>query len=133
MSERIVFRKHILSRGMNFLFLLPFILGFRPLLIRYNRLDFILYASGTVLLFVLIVISNRTPYVLFIKDRLILHLHYYQKPEIHPVERITLVENITRHSVKIHSMDFKPVRINMNPEDIKKLLKLLEEREIKIN
>ncbi len=132
MQKREVFRKHRLARAFNFLFLIPFVMGLRPLIIRYNQLDFILYFIGLVIIIILIVISNHLPYVTLDGDRLILNLHYYQKPEVHFIERITSVETLSNHSLKIHSRDFKPVRIHMNPEDVNSLLKLLDKRNLKI-
>lgn len=133
MMKKITFRKHMLARALNFLFLLPFIMGFRPLIIRFSKLDLILYLIGTLTIILLIIVSNRLPYVTLEGDRLILNLHYYQEPEVHFMERITLIEILSNHSVKIHSRDFKPVRVHLNPADLKKLLKLLDERNLKIN
>ncbi|OQY33760.1 MAG: hypothetical protein B6241_06825 [Spirochaetaceae bacterium 4572_59] len=133
MKDKIIFRKHMIARVLNFLFLIPFIMGFRPLIIRYNKLDLMLYVMGTLTIILLIVVSNRLPYITLKGDRLILNLHYYQKPEVHFMDRITLIETLSNHSVKIHSRDFKPVRIHLNPWDLKKLLKLLDERNLKIN
>ena len=130
--DKTVFRKHIISRALNFLFLLPFIMGFRPLIIRFVPIDFILYSIGTIIIVMLIVISNRQPYITLHGDRLILNLHYYQKPEVHFLERITLIEVLSSHSLKIHSRDFRPVRIHMNPAEIRSLLEILNERNLKI-
>ena len=121
------------ARFLNFLFLIPFIMGFRPLIIRFSKIDMILYSVGTIMIILLIIISNKLPYVTLEGDRLILNLHYYQKPEVHFLDRITLIEVLSNHSVKIHSRDFKPVRIHMSPADLKKLLKLLDKRNLKIN
>ena len=132
MQKRKVFRKHRLARAFNFLFLIPFVMGLRPLIIRFDQLDFLLYFIGMVIITTLIVISNHLPYVTLEGDRLILNLHYYQKPEVHFLERITSIETLSSHSLKIHSRDFKPVRIHMNPSDVNSLLKLLNERNLKI-
>ncbi len=133
MEDSLKIKKHLLTRTMNFLFLIPFILGFRPLILRYSRLDMILYSLGTFIITLLIIISNRSPYIVLNDNRIVLNLHYYQKPEIHLIERITLVEKISGHSIRIHSLDYKPVRININPPDVHKILKFFIKKGIKIN
>ncbi len=131
--EAVTIRKHTLTRLLNFLFLIPFVIGFRPLFLRYSRLDLILYALGTVIIMVLIIFSNRSPYIILREDKMILNLHYYQTPEVHQIEKISLVERISGHSIRIHSQDYKPVRLNVNPGDIKKIVKILKEKGIRIS
>jgi len=126
------FRKHTAARLFNYLFLIPFILGYRPLLIRFERSEFIWYTIGTAVIFMIIVFSNSRPYLKMDDRKLTLYLHYYQTPEVHSLDRITLVEPLGKHSCRVHSRDFKPVRINLNPGDMTLLLKTFSERNIKI-
>ncbi|MDC7232328.1 MAG: hypothetical protein PQJ58_03795 [Spirochaetales bacterium] len=132
MSKPLVIRKHSAARLVNFLFLLPFILAYRALMVRYSFSETLWFTAGTILILIIIIISNRLAYVKVDNDKMILNLHYYQSAEVHYLNRITLVEPLNRHSCRIHSRDFKPVRLSMNPHDLKKLLKLLSEKEIKI-
>ena len=127
-----VLRKHAFARFINFLFLLPFILAYRPLLVRFDRSSLIWYGLGTVVVITIIIISNHLPYITLKGDKLILNLHYYQNPEIHNLDRITLIEIKNHSSCRIHSRDYRPVRITLNPGDQKKLLKALSERNINI-
>lgn len=127
-----VLRKHVLARFFNFLFLLPFILAYRPLLVRYDGGELIWFSIGTLIVLTIVIISNRLPYVTLQDDKLILNLHYYQNPEIHSLDRITLVEVKNAYSCRIHSRDYRPVRINLNPRDQRRLLKALSERNINI-
>ncbi|QEN07350.1 hypothetical protein EXM22_04855 [Oceanispirochaeta crateris] len=126
------FRKHSAARLVNYLFLIPFILAYRPLLIRYNGADLLWYTIGVSIILIIIYMSNRRPYVILDETRLILNLHYYQNPEVHILERITLIEPIGSHSCRIHSRDFNPVRISLNPKDLKKFMATLSQRNIKI-
>jgi len=132
MKSPLVFRKHLAAKLFNYLFLIPFILAYRPLLVRFDRSEFIWYTIGAVLIIIIIVISNRRPYLKLDERKLTLYLHYYQTPEIHLIDRITLVEPLGKHSCRVHSRDFKPVRINLNPKNQSLLLKTLSERNIKI-
>jgi len=132
MSKALVIRKHSAARLFNFLFLLPFILAYRVLLVRYDFGETLLFTAGTFLVLIIIIISNRLAYISVLENKMTLNLHYYQSAEIHDLNRITLVEPLGRHSCRIHSRDFKPVRLSMNPHDLKKLLKLFSEKEIKI-
>ncbi len=127
-----VLKKHYLARIFNYLFLLPFILAYRPLLVRYDRAELIWFSIGTIIVLCIVIISNRLPYLTLIDDKLILNLHYYQNPEVHSLDRITLVEIKNSYNCRIHSRDYKPVRIHLNPLDQKKLLKELSERNINI-
>ncbi len=132
MNKELIIRKHRVARLINFLFLLPFVFAYRALIVRFSRADFLWFTAGTLLVLAIIVISNRLPYITISENRLILNLHYYQSAEIHDLSRITLVEVLSVHSCRIHSRDFKPVRLSMTPPDLKKLLNLLSEKEIKI-
>ncbi|MDA3956518.1 hypothetical protein [Oceanispirochaeta sp.] len=132
MNELIVFRKHVVARLINFLFLIPIILAYRPLLVRFNRSELIWYSLGFLLILIIIIMSNRRPYLFLEEKKLTLNLHYYQNPEVHTLERITLIEPLGNHSCRIHSRDFRPVRITLSPLDLKRLFKTLSERNIKI-
>lgn len=125
-------RKHSLARLINFLFLLPFILAYRALLVRYDFGETLWFTAGTLLILIIIIVSNRLAYITIVDNKMTLNLHYYQSAEVHDLNRITLVEPLGMHSCRIHSRDFKPVRLSMNPYDLKKLLKLFSEKEIKI-
>lgn len=114
------------------MFLIPFIFAYRILLVRYNLGDTLWFTAGTLLVLCIIIISNRLPYIKIADNKMTLNLHYYQSAEVHDLRRITLVEPLGNHSCRIHSRDFKPVRLNMNPYDLKKLLQLFSEKEIKI-
>lgn len=132
MSNPLVIRKHSFTRLVNFMFLLPFIFAYRVLLVRFDWRDTLWFTAGTILVLIIIIISNRLPYIKIQENRMTLNLHYYQSAEVHDLRRITLVEPLGNHSCRIHSRDFKPVRLSMNPHDLKKLLKLFSEKEIKI-
>jgi hypothetical protein len=132
MSKALVIRKHSAARLINYLFLLPFILAYRALLVRYNFGETLWFTAGTLLILIIIIISNRLAYITILDNKMTLNLHYYQSAEVHDLSRITLVEPLGRHSCRIHSKDFKPVRLSMNPYDLKKLLKIFSEKEIKI-
>ena len=127
-----VLRKHSFARFLNFLFLLPFVLAYRPLLVRFHRAEIIWFSIGTIIVLTIIIISNRLPYITLKDEKLILNLHYYQNPEIHSIDRITLIEITNNYSCRIHSRDYRPVRIHLNPGDQKKLLKALFERNVNI-
>ncbi|MDC7240966.1 MAG: hypothetical protein PQJ50_11450 [Spirochaetales bacterium] len=133
MKADLIIRKHRVARLTNFLFLLPFVFAYRALFVRYSPGDFLWFTAGTLLVLAIIIISNRLPYITIRGNKLILNLHYYQSAEIHDLGRITLVEVLSIHSCRIHSRDFKPVRLSMTPPDQKKLLKLFSEKEIKIS
>ncbi len=127
-----VLKKNALARGGNYIFLIPFILAYRPLILRFHPLEFILFSVGTIMVLAIIIISNRRPYIILKEDRLILNLHYYQEPEIHKLQRITLVEMLNSHCCRIHSRDFKPVRLNLPAKGLKKLMKELSSQNIRI-
>jgi len=131
-DDRIIFKKHNAARVFNFLFLIPFILAYRPLLVYFKLSEFLLYSAGIIVIIVIIIVSNRLPYVTIDGDRLILHLHYYQRPEVHFLEKVTLIEILTSHSLRVHSRDFRPVRLHLNPKDLKKLVNQLNKRNLKI-
>lgn len=131
-EEKAVFRKHRPGRIVNYLFLLPFVMGFRPLIIRYDPLDLLLYSLGILVILGLILLSNRVPYVTLAGDRLILRLHYYQEPEVHFLDRIILVEPLKKGILKVYSRDYKPVRLHLDPAERARLLILLQERNLKI-
>ena len=132
MSNTLFFRKHSTARLVNYLFLIPFILAFRPLIVRYSKIDLIWYSIGFLLILIIIFLSNRRHYITLDETKLTLYLHYYQNPEIHSLDRITLIEPLGNHSCRIHSRDFKPVHISLTPRDFKKLISTLSQRNIKI-
>ncbi len=127
-----VLKKHAAARWGNLIFLVPFILAYRPLIVRFKPFEVFLFTVGTAMILAVLVMGNRQPYVILKGDRLILNLHHYQEPEVHMLGGIRLVEQLSPHSCRIHSRDFQPVRLYLSAGDLKALLSELSDRNIRM-
>jgi len=107
------------------------LIGFRPLLVRFQWSHFIVYSLGFLILLVLIVLSNRIPYIIYDEECLRVLLEYREDREIHRFDEILGYYRKRPHLLLLFSLEHKPLQLKMGRNVVDQLITILEERDIK--
>lgn len=130
MEARGAFRRGVRSRILHFLYLVPLLIGFRPLLVRFDWPSFVLYSSGCLFLLVLILVANRNPYILFDEDALHVQLEYKEDREIHRYEEILGYYQRRPGVIELYSLEHKPLVIRIGRRDSNRFKELMHNQGI---
>lgn len=123
-------KKHPVTRVAHYLFLLPFLPALRPLLVNYRMADMIIYVAGVVLVVFLVIYGNHQ--ALLKSDRLGLNLflHYRHNAEYHPFSGMKGYKRLGSNRVTLYSKGYSPVVLNMNKNDVERLISRMENENI---
>lgn len=128
MEEKGAFHRGFRSRLLHFIYLLPILLGFRPLIIRFDLTVFILYSIGFLILLVMVIYSNSIPYVIYDKDGLYVLLEYREGREAHPYDQLLGYYRKKRRVLRIYSLEHKPLNLRIRKQEVERLIRLLESK-----
>lgn len=129
-EQKLVLKKHPLTRAAHFVYLLPFVPTLQPLLVDYRLTDTIVYAAGIVLVLFLVIYSNQRPLVRSVSGGLNLYLHYRHSAEFHPFTDITAYKRLSGGRIVLYSRAHAPVKLYMNKKDTAAVISRLEEEQI---
>lgn len=110
----------------NYLFLLPFLLGFRALMHNSRQIDLVVYAAGIIIVLILIVYGNRKPLVQIESKQLLLHLSYKHQAERHPFNEISAYKRLSQNRIRIFSEQHQPVNLRLGKKDTIHLIAILK-------
>lgn len=103
-----------LTQFINYLFLVPFLLGFRPLLINYNPTHIIIYLLGLIFILILIYISNHSQYLRISENEIGLFLEYKEAEQIIPFKLITKYVQKRNGTIIVYLDGHPPYRIYLD-------------------
>ena len=131
MEERGAFHRGFRSRALHALYLIPILLGFRPLILKFQWIQFTVYSTGFLILLFLVIYSNQIPFIVY--DSLGLHvlLEYREGREIHRFDEILGYRRVRKRSLWIFSLEHKPLKLRMSSRAVAGLIGLLEEKGIR--
>lgn len=131
MEDNTIFlKKGWLTQFINYLFLIPFLLGFRPLLINYNPVHFFVYIAGLVFIFILINIGNHSQYLRISNMEIGLYLEYKEAEQIIPFSAITKYVQKRNGTIIVYLEGHPPYRIYLD-KSARKILKEVLDKKIK--
>jgi len=125
-----VFHRGFWSRFLHYLYLLPLLLGFRPLIIRFDGTVFIIYSLGFLILLLLIIFSNHIPYITYDNEALKVMLEYREDREIHRFDEMLGYYRSRSSRIYLFSLEHKPLKLRMGPKLMDRFVQLLQEHDI---
>ena len=125
------FHKSPTSKLLNFLFILPLFLGLRPLFINYSLLDTLIFAGGMILILGLIIYNNSIPYITYDERVLKVLLPYKEDREEHRFDSMLGYGRKGSRRLTLYSLDHKPLKISLKPDDMTRFVNLLNDEGIK--
>lgn len=128
--NRNILKNHPVTRGLHYLYLVPFLPALQPLLVNFRTADMIIYLSGIVLVTFLVIYGNQRPLVRIGDDGLSLYLHYRHNAEVHPWSGITAYRRLASSRISIISRDHQPVKLRLRTADVDLLISRLKEEGI---
>lgn len=118
------------SKFLHFLYLLPMLIGYRPLLVRFQWIHFVVYTAGFFMLLALVILSNRVPYILYDEECLRVLLEYREAREVHRFDEILGYYRKKPNLLLLFSLEHKPLRLRMGRQVVNELIETLEDRGI---
>ncbi|MDA3851189.1 MAG: hypothetical protein PF447_07920 [Spirochaetaceae bacterium] len=130
MQQTGAFYRGAKARILHYLYLVPMMIGFRPLILRFELLVFILYSLGFLFLLFLIIYSNNRSYIRYDERAMFIHLEYREGREEHRFDEILGYYRKRKGLFKLFSLEHKPLVITLGKKDGNRFAKLLDEKNI---
>ncbi|MDC7224585.1 MAG: hypothetical protein PQJ60_12650 [Spirochaetales bacterium] len=131
--NRGTFHKSPAAKILNFLFILPLFLGLRPLFINYRLTDTLVFLGGMMLILGLIIYNNTIPYITYDPIALRVLLPYRENREEHRFDSMLGFERHGSRKLTLHSLDHKPLKISLRPDEMDRFTELLIQEGIRDN
>ena len=128
-----IFKKNLVSRLSAYLLLIPFIPTIRPIVLRHNTSELVVYIFGFLLTILLVIYSNIKPYIKVTDKNVFIYLMYKHKPEIHyisSIERMTIRSN---KKSTLYTKGFDPLEIRLSKNEQKRFINILETKDVTIS
>lgn len=131
MEERGQFHRGFWSQFLHYFYLVPMLVGYRPLFIRFHWPVFIIYSVGFLSLLILVIYSNHIPYIIYDEETLQIMLEYREDREVHRFDELLGYYRQGTSRIFLYSLEFKPLRLRMGARVMDQFVRLLQSRGIK--
>ncbi|MCP4163765.1 MAG: hypothetical protein GY760_27205 [Deltaproteobacteria bacterium] len=128
-----IFKKNLIYRLSAYLLLIPFLPGIRPILNNYKVIDLAIFVAGFLLMMILIIISNRKPYLTISDNTIRIYLIHSHKPEIHRFDSVKEIVIRNNRKLTLITEGFDPLEIRLNKKELTRLISILESERFDIN